>query len=274
MQTETNRRFHQQKATPRKNMSFMRLFGKGKNTLAIARSLFFNGKNQAELPHWYTAGKIANDFRSRQTMIMIHVWMLHSRLLKEGTKGTMLQECMFDELWDDTCIRIRNAGINEIMVTKRLGEVQGYSFRSCLELDQAMTMASDDEKVEEIAGALWRGVYQRNNDIEPDHVLEMANYIRLEAASVQELPSDAILEGRVAFGSIDHLWAGASAKNKISRTGGVKKYVLAGAESSSGAGGDEGEWRTNLSSKGTVYYYHSKTRETTWTKPPGFVERG
>lgn len=254
-------------------MSFMRLFGKGKNTLAIARSLYFNGKNQAELPHWYNAGKIANDFRSRQSMIMVHVWLLHCRLLKEGTRGTTMQECMFDELWDDTSIRIRNAGINELMVNKRLSEVQGYSFRTCLELDQAMTMASEDEKVEEIAGALWRGVFLRNNDIEPDHVLEMANHVRSEAASVLELPSDAIFEGRVAFGSIGHLWGGANSKQDKSKT--VKKYVTAtDSQSSSGAGADEGEWRTNLSSKGTVYYYHSKTRETTWTKPPGFVERG
>lgn len=59
-----------------------------------------------------------------QTLIMVHVWMLHRRLLLEGSKGTTLQECMFDELWDDTSIRIRNAGIQEIMVNKRLGEVQ------------------------------------------------------------------------------------------------------------------------------------------------------
>ena len=55
---------------------------------------------------------------------MVHVWMLHRRLLVEGNKGTTLQECMFDELWDDTSIRIRNAGIREMMVNKRLGEVQ------------------------------------------------------------------------------------------------------------------------------------------------------
>ena len=50
--------------------SFMSLFGKGKNTLAIARSLYFNGKAQAELPHWYHKGLIANDFRARQVRAM------------------------------------------------------------------------------------------------------------------------------------------------------------------------------------------------------------
>ena len=113
-------------------------FGKGKTTLGIARSLFFNCKNAADHGLWYTAGNVSREFRSRQQMIMVHVWMIHRRLITEGSRGTTLQECMFDELWDDTSIRIRNAGIHEMMVNKRLKDVQSYSFRACMELDAAM----------------------------------------------------------------------------------------------------------------------------------------
>ncbi len=251
-------------------MSFMRMFGKGKNTLAVARSLFFNSKNHSELPHWYNVGKIPNDFRSKQTLIMVHVWMLHRRLLVEGSRGTTLQECMFDELWDDTSIRIRNAGIGEMMVNKRLSEVQSYSFRACMELDQAMTNSTEDEKLEEIAGSLWRGVYQRNNDIEPDHVLEMAAHIKSEAYSMLEIDSTAFLEGRIAFNSIDHLWLPEKDKNKKEMKGGKYVSTTGGAEQTEAEPNAAGVWRTNLSSNGTIYYYNTKTRETSWQKPPGF----
>jgi cytochrome b pre-mRNA-processing protein 3 len=157
-------------------------FGKGRATLGIARSIFFNSKNAADHSHWYKAGLVTNDFRARQTMIMVHMWLIHRRLIMEGNRGTTLQECMFDELWDDTSIRIRNAGIHEMMVNKRLKDVQGYSFRSCMELDAAMTMESEDEQLEEVAGSLWRGVYQRNNDIDPDHVMELAEYVRVSVS--------------------------------------------------------------------------------------------
>jgi cytochrome b pre-mRNA-processing protein 3 len=250
-------------------MSFLRMFGKSKNTLGVARSLFFNTKNVADNRVWYDAGQIQNDFRSRQTMIMVHVWMVHRRLITEGNRGTTIQECMFDELWDDTCIRIRNAGINEMMVNKRLKDVQGYSFRSCMELDAAMTMPSEDEKLEEIAGTLWRSCWLRNNDIEPDHVIEMAQYVKDESDSIMNLSSEAVLEGRIEFGDTSLLWSNSNGAQKIMKGG---KYVTEGSsdiavEHEVIVDAQGGIWRTNLSSNGTIYYYNQETKETRWKKP-------
>ena len=60
---------------------------------------------------------------------------------------------MFDELWDDTSIRIRNAGIAEISVNKRLSEVQGIP--SGLAWNSiTMTLPSEDEKLEDMEGVI------------------------------------------------------------------------------------------------------------------------
>jgi hypothetical protein len=81
-----------------------------------------------------------------------------------------------------------------------LKEVQSYSFRCCVELDKALDqitskiedkkadskleLKSDDnqfqydtleEKVlDDIGGVLWRMVYLKREEIEVDHVLELA----------------------------------------------------------------------------------------------------
>ena len=251
------------------------LFGKGKNTLGVARSLFFNCKNQAEQPAWFSRGKVGTDFRSKQTLIMIHAWMIHQRLLVEGSGGSSLQECMFDELWDDTSIRIRNVGIHEISVNKRLSEVQGYSFRTCMELDHCMTLPSEDEKLEEIAGVVWRSVFLRNNDIAPDHVLELAEHIKSEHYSLLDIPSEAVMEGRIEFGSLKDLWGGSKGEGGSKKTMKGGRYVSSGTDDASGVEqeGEEHEdvWLTNLTSRGKPYYYNKKTRETTWTLPEGAV---
>ena len=260
-------------------MSVLGFFGRGRNTLGVARSLFFNCKHQSELPVWFSRGKIGQDFRSKQTMLMIHIWMIHRRLLQEGSAGNALQECMFDELWDDTSIRIRNAGIAEISVNKRLSEVQGYSFRTCMELDHCMTLPSEDEKLEEIAGVMWRSAYLRNNDIMPDHVIEMASHVQKEHYSLLDIPSKAVMEGRVEFGDVKHLWGNdkTSAKKMVggryvndASSSTIDSSATASASNdvdSSGEDDEEDMWLTNLTAQGKPYYYNKRTRETRWTLP-------
>ena len=251
----------------------MNFFGRGRNTLGVARSLFFNCKAQSELPVWFSRGKVGQDFRSKQTLLMIHIWMIHRRLLKEGGAGNTLQECMFDELWDDTSIRIRNAGIAEISVNARLSDVQGYSFRTCMELDHCMTLPSEDEKVEEMAGVMWRSAFNRNNDIMPNHVLEMASHVQKEHYSLLEIPSKAVMEGRVEFGGVKHLWGGEKSLPTKKMVGGRyvnDSFATTSSEEESVEEYEEEEvdvWLTNLTAQGKPYYYNKKTRETRWSLP-------
>ena len=48
---------------------------------------------------------------------MVHIWMIHKRLLAEGDDGQRVQEGLFDELWEDTTNRIRAQGVGEMSVS-------------------------------------------------------------------------------------------------------------------------------------------------------------
>jgi hypothetical protein len=61
-------------------------------------------------------GLVGTDFKSKHMLLVLHVWMIHKRLLKEGKPGLQVQEALFDELWEDTCSRIRAQGVNELSV--------------------------------------------------------------------------------------------------------------------------------------------------------------
>lgn len=123
---------------------------------------------------WFTDGKIGTEFRSKHTVLMTHTWIIHKRLLQEGQEGLRMQECMFDELWEDTCARLRAIGINELSINKYLGEVQSFSFKYCLELDNALTKSSEAEIVDDMGGAIWRNAYISRDDVTEDHVMEFA----------------------------------------------------------------------------------------------------
>lgn len=68
-------------------------------------------------------GDIGTDFRSKHMLLVVHVWMIHRRLLKEGKPGLLVQEALFDELWENTSNRIRSVGVNELSVIYHLNKV-------------------------------------------------------------------------------------------------------------------------------------------------------
>ena len=119
-------------------------------------------------------GRIGTEFRSKHTVLMTHTWLIHKRLLKEGKEGQKTQECMFDELWEDTNARLRAIGISEISINKHLGEVQSFSFKFCCELDEAVSKPTEAEIVDDLGGAIWRNVYIANEEMDENHVLEYA----------------------------------------------------------------------------------------------------
>jgi hypothetical protein len=105
--------------------------------LGNARDLLYICKNQADNALWYTrkshfcllkkkfpyfscfvtaGGMVGTDFRAKQILLMVHVWMMHRRLITEGKEGQRVQEAMFDQLWEDTSNRIRSHGVNELSV--------------------------------------------------------------------------------------------------------------------------------------------------------------
>ena len=62
-------------------------------TYSTAKSLLDNCLVSSKKNYWFddSMGKIGKDFRSRHTLLLIYVWMIHKRLLKMGEKGQDIQ---------------------------------------------------------------------------------------------------------------------------------------------------------------------------------------
>lgn len=67
-------------------------------------------------PRWRESLGIKSDFRSQHGLILMHVWVVHRRLIKEGSEGKKVQEALFDVFWDDTSARLRAMDVPEISV--------------------------------------------------------------------------------------------------------------------------------------------------------------
>lgn len=197
---------------------FKNLFNR-RTTLGNALSLLKTCKQQSELSAWYSRGLLTEDFRAKHSMFLIHVWLVQRRLLlpDAGKEGVLVQEAMFDELWDDTTVRIRKLGVNELSLNKYLKEAQGYSFKLCMELDQAVKINDDliankttnnsiedtpYEVMDTIGGTLWRTVYAKRNEIDEEHTMELAKYVWREHQTIQKVNLNEIMLGNIKFGKL------------------------------------------------------------------------
>ena len=94
-------------------------------------------------------------------LLSLHVWIIHRRLIhhpSSGSYGKLLQESLFDRLWEDTLVRIRAQNLAELTVNSHLNNVQKYTFSSLMGFDHAFTFETEEEKLDELGGELWRKV--------------------------------------------------------------------------------------------------------------------
>lgn len=66
----------------------------------------------------------------------------------------MFQEELFDKLWEDTAVRIRALGVNELMVNKHVTDVQKQTFPILLSYDDAINNTEEIEVMDNLGAAV------------------------------------------------------------------------------------------------------------------------
>ena len=97
-----------------------------------------------------------------------------------------------------------------------------------------------------LLGTLWRMLYLKREDIDPESVIELAQYIRNEQMSLFNISDEAILNGCISFED-PPFWVTEEDKSR-----GVEML---------------GAWEEVVTHDGKVYYWNTETGETTWDQP-------
>ncbi|MFZ1416247.1 MAG: ubiquinol-cytochrome C chaperone family protein [Defluviicoccus sp.] len=171
-----------------------RLFSKN-NADDPVQTLYSAIVRQARQPAFYRVCGVADTPDGRFDMIALHAALVLRRLRPEGEAARPLAQALFDHMFADMDENLREMGVGDLGVGKRIKAMARGFYGRLAAYDAAIT--ADDRA--RAADALIRNLYRKSTP-SPDQVAAMTDYLFTEAARLGALASDRVRAGAIAFG--------------------------------------------------------------------------
>jgi cytochrome b pre-mRNA-processing protein 3 len=145
---------------------------------------------QAREPLFYRDLAVPDTVNGRFDVLLLHLWLVLRRLKSVGS-GTALSQALFDHFCTDMDDNLREMGVGDQTVPKRMREFGEAFYGRTAAYDMALT-----EGREALAQALCKNVL---NGEKVEQARALAAYAESVAAKLAELDEAALLAGRFAF---------------------------------------------------------------------------
>lgn len=235
------------------------------NRTILSERLFRSAKHRANDKIWYTLGRLPYDFKSNHSLITMHTWFLHKRLIGANVNkhsAMLIQEELFDILWTDTSSRLRAEKVLEMRLNRHLKNMQQLSFVHCMHYDHAFTFDDERRRREELLRAVWLHVFHNKDDIPDDLVNRIAMYIEYQYDNIMnQLPEKYWREGRIGWGNFPDF------DSIVDNNG---KLLPAASKINDQIEVLPKGWALGLSQAGEKYYWNTDTDKVQWEKPKYF----
>ncbi len=169
-----------------------------------ARRLYMAAVRQAREPSLYITGGVADTVDGRFDLIVLHVVPLMRRLRQCGEAGRDLSQSLFDVMFDDMDQSLREMGVGDLRVGKRVKQMARAFYGRAATYDRAFDLSPGFERRRSIAVALERNVF--NNDPPSGApVLAMARYVEVLVDALDGQDPTVILGGEVHLPAVPDL---------------------------------------------------------------------
>jgi cytochrome b pre-mRNA-processing protein 3 len=138
---------------------------------------------------FYQEMGVEDSIDGRFEMIVLHLFLLLERLKSEGVED--LRQNLTDEFFNDMDGSLRELGVSDVTVGKKVRKLAESYYGRVLAYDKALTQP---ELLEE---TLSRNIYSAEPS--PDCVKALARYIKHANQSLSAMPLDEILRAELKF---------------------------------------------------------------------------
>jgi cytochrome b pre-mRNA-processing protein 3 len=145
---------------------------------------------QAREPLFYRDLGVPDTVNGRFDLLLMHLWLVLRRLKSVGS-GTALSQALFDHFCADMDDNLREMGVGDLAVPKRMQAFGEAFYGRTAAYDMALTEGS-----EEIAHALCKNVL---NGEKIEKARQLAIYAEAAMAKLSQLDETALLAGSWSF---------------------------------------------------------------------------
>ena len=163
-----------------------------------ARRLYMAAVRQARDPTLYTEGGVADTLDGRFDLIVLHVVPLMRRLRRCDEAGRQLSQAVFDVMFDDMDQSLREMGVGDLRVGKRVKQMARAFYGRAQAYDRAFDQAPGADRRRSIAEALERNVF--NSAPPPAARLQaMTGYVEMLLDAFDGQSKAALLAGEIVL---------------------------------------------------------------------------
>lgn len=178
-------------------MVFSRFF-KRRSHDAAASALYVSLVGQSRLPVFYAELGVADTLDGRYDMIILHAHLVMRRLgqvqPENAPAAKALSQCLFDFMFTDMDQNLREMGVSDLAVGKRVRRMAEAFYGRIAAYDQALE-AGDDAA---LAAAFDRNLYQKATPRAED-LGAMVAYLHSQIAHLAGQSDAELLAGRVSL---------------------------------------------------------------------------
>jgi cytochrome b pre-mRNA-processing protein 3 len=160
----------------------------------LAHELYVQLVAQARDPVLYRDWGVPDTVDGRLEMISLHAALLMGRLAAADPQGQELAQAFFDVMFGDVDRNLRELGVGDLSVGKKVKAIAESFYARAAALQQAL-VANDREA---IAIVLTRNVYVAGPSPETGQLDGLITHLFMYAKHLEALPESELLSGRLS----------------------------------------------------------------------------
>ena len=160
----------------------------------IAHKLYKAIVRQARQPVFYESYGVADTFDGRFDLISLHMILIIRRMKSDIDQSRKLSQALFDYMFDDIDLNLRELGIGDMGVLHRVKKMTKAFYGRLESYDQGLTEKDDTL----LSAALERNIY-RENDVTDANLRTITSYTRGQSLYLDKISIGSLMAGKLEF---------------------------------------------------------------------------